>query len=403
MNKRLSALSLLFFGVCLPKLRAQSVDFSQSNMDVLLEDVYNTVVASSATFVNIACTIGVVGAVIMISSHIYSCLLRNKAIDIATVGRPFIVLLGLIFYMPFITAVNALLTPTVYATDAMVTSENRVVDEVFNQLQDTRKQSDAYQLYVGESGNGDFEKYLEANDLDAGGWSWDGITAAFSFQIEKSLYESRNQLRYILFYLLSYLYIGSVFILNTIRSFTLSILALVGPLAIAFSLFPGFQGSFTNWVGRYVTVYLWLPVANVFGFVLGIIQVKFTELAIQAAAEGGYADAGMSSSDGLYIVLLLTGAVGYFAVPTVTTYLISASGATALSGGMSGVGRMIIGSQILRSLNGGRGGGGGSGGGGGGGINFNWTHYHPIPPAPSPPDKPVGPAPKQISGPRPTR
>ena len=324
-------------------------NYDLSNMDSMLDGIYNSVISRAATFVSIASVIGVVGAVITISSHIYTKLLRQQPIDFAALTKPFVILMGLVFYLPLLSFINTILSPTVYATKGMVQNENAVVEQVLTRLADARRQTQSYAVYVGEDGSGDFDKYLEVNDLaeDGGTWGLNRISQNIAFRMEATMYQAQAEMRMAVFMLLSWVYTASVFIINTIRSFTLAVLGLVGPLALAFSLWPGFQASFLGWAGRYVTVYLWLPVANIFGFIIGLIQVQFANLAIQAANNGGPPSLGYSEADGLYFILLLTGIVGYFTVPLVTTYLISASGASALAGGMSGIGRIGLGLGLL--------------------------------------------------------
>ena len=324
-------------------------NYNLSNMDSMLEGIYNSVISSASTFVSIASVIGVVGAVIMISQHIFTKLLRSQAVDWASLTRPLVILLGLVFYLPLLSFINTLLSPTVYATKGMVQNENAVVEKVLERLADARAQTVAYAIYVGEDGWGDFDKYLKVNDLvdDTGYFGLHRVGQTINFRMEAAMYKARNEMRMNVFWLMGWLYSAAVFIINTIRSFTLAVLGLIGPLALAFSLWPGFQASFMSWVGRYITVYLWLPVANIFGFIIGLIQVQFANIAIQAANAGGTTDTGFTQIDGLYFILLLTGIVGYFAVPTVTTYMISASGATAFAGGMSGAGRIGAGLGLL--------------------------------------------------------
>ena len=379
-------------------------DYDLSNMDRMLEGIYNSVISRASSFVSIASVIGVVGAVIMISSHIYTKLLNQEPINFASLTRPFVILMGLVFYLPLLSFINTTLNPTVYVTKGMVQNENEVVEKVLARLADARRQTKAYAVYVGEDGSGDFDEYLEIKDIEVGSWGLDRVSANISFRMEATMYQAQAEMRMAVFMLLSWVYTASVFIINTIRSFTLAVLGLVGPLALAFSLWPGFQSSFLGWAGRYVTVYLWLPVANIFGFIISLIQVEFAEMAIKAAEEGGGAGMGYTEADGLYFILLLTGAVGYFTVPLVTTYMISASGASALAGGMSGVGRIGLGLSLLaaRSASGGgsnwdskvkgtmgnvvtrtrnrfRGGGGGGGGGGNGGTDTRSTSAPDVP------------------------
>ncbi len=344
------SLLVLFGGSLLAQGNPIYTDYSLSNMDSMLIGVYNSVIARSSTFVSIASGIGVVGAVVMMSSHIYGKLLRQQGIDWAYLTKPFVILLGLVFYVPLLSGINTLLSPTVYATKSMVAKENKVVENVLAKLADARAQTEAYAIYVGEDGAGDFDKYLEANDLvdDAGMLGLKRVDQAIAFKMEAMMYRARNEMRANVFWLMGWIYTASVFIINTIRSFTLAVLGLIGPLALGFSLWPGFQTSFVGWVGRYVTVYLWLPVANVFGFIIGLIQEQFGNIAIEIANTNGTGvEVSNGSADGLYFILLLCGTVGYFAVPAITNYIISASGASAIAGGMSGAGRLGLGLSLL--------------------------------------------------------
>ena len=384
-------------------------DYSLSNMDSMLVGVYNSVIARSSTFVSIASGIGVVGAVIMISSHIYSKLLRQQGVDWAYLSKPFVILLGLVFYVPLLNAINTVLSPTVYATKSMVANENAVVESVLAKLADARAQTEAYAIYVGKDGTGDFDKYLEVNDLvdDDGFFGLKRIDQAVSFKMEAMMYRARNEMRNNVFWLMGWIYTAAVFIINTIRSFTLAVLGLIGPLALGFSLWPGFQSSFLSWAGRYITVYLWLPVANVFGFIIGLIQEQFGNIAIEIAQTTGTGtETSNGSADGLYLILLLTGIVGYFCVPAITNYIISASGASAIAGGMSGAGRMGMGITLLAASKILSGGGGGSSWG----PKFNMPNFPSPGPTPSPgypsganPPTPSPPPAPRIPGARPPR
>jgi conjugative transposon TraJ protein len=83
---------------------------------------------------------------------------------------------------------------------------------------------------------------------------------------------------------------------------------------------------------RYIQVYLWLPVSDMFSTILAKIQV----LMLQNDIERMQADPNFSldSSDGVYIVFLCIGIIGYFTIPTVAGWIIQA-------GGMGGYGRNV--------------------------------------------------------------
>ena len=61
--------------------------------------------------------------------------------------------------------------------------------------------------------------------------------------------------------------------MDTLRTFFLVVLSILGPLSFALSVYDGFQGTLTHWLSKYICVYLWLPVADLFSAVLAKIQV----------------------------------------------------------------------------------------------------------------------------------
>ena len=117
---------------------------------------------------------------------------------------------------------------------------------------------------------------------------------------------------------------AAALVIDTLRTFFLIVLAILGPLAFAISVWDGFQSTLTQWLCRYIQVYLWLPVSDLFSCILAKIQV----LMLQNDIERMQADPNFSldSSDGVYIIFMIIGIIGYFTVPTVASWVIQAGG-----------------------------------------------------------------------------
>ena len=120
------------------------------------------------------------------------------------------------------------------------------------------------------------------------------------------------------------LFQAAALVIDTVRTFFLVVLAILGPIAFAISVWDGFQSTLTQWICRYIQVYLWLPVSDMFSTILAKIQV----LMLQSDIERMQADPNFSldSSDGVYIVFLCIGIIGYFTIPTVAGWIIQAGG-----------------------------------------------------------------------------
>ena len=313
-----------------------------TNADAMLKRVYNKIFERSGIFVDIACFIGAMGAIIMISSHIYERMLRGKSIFLSEVARPLVILVALVLYTPLIQTINLVLSPTLVATKELVNGERDVLENVIDQMEANDVKSGQHEAYGTAFGSdGDFDRYLEIYELedDAGTMGINRIGQFLSWRMESYLYQIRWMIRMALFWVLGFLYTAVVFCLSTVRTFTLSVLALVGPLALGFSLWSPFSRSFITWLGRYIAVYLWLPVANIFGFLITTVMTEFNLIHMTNAAAGG-SNVAFSSLDIMYAVMLVTGIVGYIAVPSITAYVITASGASSLLSGAAGAGKM---------------------------------------------------------------
>jgi conjugative transposon TraJ protein len=88
----------------------------------------------------------------------------------------------------------------------------------------------------------------------------------------------------------------------------------------------------TQWFCRYISVYLWLPVADLFSAILAKIQVLILQNDIERLATDPTFS--IDASNGVYIVFTIIGIIGYFSVPTVANWVIQA-------GGMGNYGRNV--------------------------------------------------------------
>lgn len=106
------------------------------------------------------------------------------------------------------------------------------------------------------------------------------------------------------------------------------VLSILGPLVFGIAVFDGFQHTLTVWLARYINIYLWLPVANIFGGIIGKVQEQMLRLDISQINTSG--DTFFSRTDIGYLIFMIIGIVGYFTVPSVANYIVHAGGGSAL-------------------------------------------------------------------------
>ena len=120
--------------------------------------------------------------------------------------------------------------------------------------------------------------------------------------------------------------------IDVLRTFFLIVLSILGPLAFGIAVYDGFQSTLTGWMCRYIQVYLWLPIADLFSCILARIQqLSIEHDIVQMQTDPGFS---LDSSDGVYLIVMIIGIIGYFCVPTVAGWVIQA-------GGISNYGRNV--------------------------------------------------------------
>ena len=125
---------------------------------------------------------------------------------------------------------------------------------------------------------------------------------------------------------------------DTLRTFFLIVLALLGPLAFAISVYDGFQSTLTAWIARYVGISLWLPVSDLFGAMLSRLQTLMLSQDIEQLRDPDFIPDG---SNTVYCIFMIIGIIGYFCVPTVASWIIQAGGAGSYGDKVAGAGRAV--------------------------------------------------------------
>ena len=175
--------------------------------------------------------------------------------------------------------------------------------------------------------NEEFDKQLE--EL---GWSPSDMITMTGMYIDRSMYSMKKGVREFFREVLELLFAAAALIIDTIRTFFLIVLAVLGPIAFAISVWDGFQSTLTQWFCRYIQVYLWLPVSDLFSSILAKIQILMLQNDISELQNNP--NFSLEASNGVYMVFMIIGIVGYFTIPTVAGWIIQA-------GGMGSYGRNI--------------------------------------------------------------
>ncbi|RWU08690.1 conjugative transposon protein TraJ [Pedobacter chitinilyticus] len=294
----------------------------------VLDQLYEEMMPLCSQLIGIGQGIAGFGALWYIASRVWKHLASAEPIDFYPLLRPFAIGLCILFFPTVIGVINGVMKPTVSGTAAMVEGSNRAIELLMKQKQEALKQTSKWQMYVGPEGEGSREKWYKYTYGDQKeGWV-EGIGNDVRFAAEKAMYSFRNAIKGWMSQVLEILFQAAALCINTLRTFQLIVLAILGPLVFGLAVFDGFQHTLTVWLARYINIFLWLPVANIFGAVIGKIQENMIRLDIRQIDSAG--DTFFSATDAGYLIFLLIGIVGYFTVPTVANYIVHAAGGGAL-------------------------------------------------------------------------
>ena len=300
-----------------------------SNLHEILKNLYQEMMPLCSNMAGVAKGIAGLGALFYIAYRVWQSLARAEPIDVFPLLRPFAIgLCILLFPTVVLGTINSILSPIVQGTGQMLESQTLDMNE-YRRMKDkleyeamVRNPETAYLV-----SNEEFDKQLE--EL---GWSPSDMITMTGMYIDRSMYSMKKGVREFFREILELLFAAAALIIDTIRTFFLIVLAVLGPIAFAISVWDGFQSTLTQWFCRYIQVYLWLPVSDLFSSVLAKIQILMLQNDISELQNNP--NFSLEASNGVYMVFMIIGIVGYFTIPTVAGWIIQA-------GGMGSYGRNI--------------------------------------------------------------
>lgn len=321
-------------GVFLPLFsQAEGLANDIHGLQSVLDGVYNDMLSMCSSLVGVGQGIAGFGALWYIAARVYRQIANAEPLDFYPLMRPFGLGLAIMLFPAVIGLINGIMQPTVSATGDMVQNSDAAIARLLQAKQDAVEKTDAWQAYVGQSGNGDenrWYKYTHPDDETGDGNTgiMNSIGNGVRFEMAKASYNFRNTIKEWMSEILQVCYEAAALCINTIRTFYLIVLAILGPLVLGLSVFDGFQHVLTSWLAKYINVFLWLPVANIFGAIIGKVQENMLQLDISQVQTSG--DTFFSSTDTAYLIFLLIGIIGYFTVPSVANYIVNAGGGHGL-------------------------------------------------------------------------
>ncbi|MGZ3953725.1 MAG: conjugative transposon protein TraJ, partial [Flavisolibacter sp.] len=333
MNTCLKVIPFMTLGALFPLgSQAQELANNIAGLQSVLDQLYQEMLPLCSGLIEVGRGLAGFAATFYIAYRVWGHLTRAEPIDFYPLFRPFVMGFAVLIFPSVIDLINGIMQPTVTATSGMVKNADVAIAVLLKKKEQAIKSTEAWQMYIGESGSGDRDKwyaYAHPTSSSAADEGWfNSIGDDIKFAMAKASYNFRNSVKEWMSEVLQVLYEAAALCINTIRTFYLVVLAILGPLVFGIAVFDGFHYTLTAWVARYLNIFLWLPVANIFGSIIGRVQEKMIAIDIQQIGQTG--DTFFSAADSAYLIFMIIGIIGYFTVPSVANCIIHAGGGNTL-------------------------------------------------------------------------
>lgn len=337
---------------------AQGVVSDLHSLQGVLNNLYDQMIPLCSRIIDVGRGIAGFATLWYIGMRAWRHIAAAEPVDFYPMLRPFAIGFCILLFPMVLRVINGVLDPTVSATEAMVHDSNTAISNMLDQAQQQR----AEQAQAPVDINSDPSKWYQYTHPDSP--TGPAVTTP-NPAVQFSGWGFKNMVREWIAEFLNVCFEAAALCIDTIRTFKLIVLAILGPLCFGLSVFEGFQHTLKQWLARYINVFMWLPIANIFGAIISRIQ----ENMIQLEQSGGAADPFFRSTNTAYLVFMLIGIVGYFTVPGIANYIINVGGHALLNKTSTvassivafGAGKISQGASDMARIMAGGGGGTGSG------------------------------------------
>lgn len=323
--------------ILLPGMAYAQVSSGVRSLHELLDNMYDQMMPLCSELIGVARGIAGFAATFYISYRVWRHIANAEPIDFYPLFRPFVLGFCITIFPSILVMINTVMKPTVTGTASMVEGSNSAIEELLRQREEALMQTEVWQVYVGQGGSGDRDRwyrYTHGGADPSNESMLESIGNDVTFAASKLAFSFKHSIKEWMSEVLRVLFEAAALCINTLRTFQLVVLSILGPLVFGLAVFDGLQHTLTAWLARYINIFLWLPVANIFGAIIGKIQQEMIKLDINQMDTNG--STFFTTTDTAYLIFMIIGIVGYFTVPSVASFIVQAGGGNALHSKASG-------------------------------------------------------------------
>lgn len=285
------------------------------NLHTILRVLYDDMMVLCYPMSQVAMAIAGIGALLYIAYRVWQSLAQAEPIDLFPLMRPFAIGICILFFPTLVLgSLNGILSPLVKATHSLMVGQTLDMEqwqERRERLELEGREQMPPDSYYAE----DEEMERELSELGVDDQTQQTLDR---MKEERSSWSVKGLIFKGLAWILELLFAAASVILDVLRTFYLVVLSLLGPIAFAISVFDGFQSTLTQWLTKYVSIYLWLPISDLFSAIIARLQI----LSLQQETTSGTA---------VTLIFMVIGICGYMCIPSISTWIVQTGGISSFN------------------------------------------------------------------------
>lgn len=308
-----------------------------TSIEEAADTLFDNMLPEFSSFVGIGQAIGLIGALFYVFYRVWAHMARNEAVDVFPLIRPLVLSMILLAYPGLFSGVVYIGRTINDATQSMGAArrdevEQQVIANAKARIQNIGNTNAPPSVAAAEDNRTWFQLVTDSV-MGMGNSVSSAIADGVSFVIDTTV-------NYVLMALFRLLYFIVIIGIKIISTYFLIILGMFGPLTIGLGCFDWFYSSIAAWVGRVLHTLMWVPIANIYGFILDSFHLSSLHIEYQQIQ----GNPGLPSSSIANLLFYAVGIFGYLLVPKLATWVLDSTGVSdglrALSAPMRSTGQL---------------------------------------------------------------
>lgn len=196
------------------------------NLHQILRSLYDEMMPLCGDMTDVAKGIAGLGALFYVALRVWQSLAKAEPVDVFPLLRPFAIGFCIMFFPTIVIGtLNAVLSPVVQGTHSILETQTFDMNEYREQKDKLEKEAmmrNPETAYLVS--NEEFDKQLE--EL---GWSPDDLVTMAGMYVERGMYGLKKSVRDFFREILELLFQASALVIDTLRTFFLVVLSILGP------------------------------------------------------------------------------------------------------------------------------------------------------------------------------